>query len=152
MKKEKEFKAKYYDKLKRYMCKVQVHGNRQSFYGDTEEEAIAKARIWYDEQIQKIEDNLVIEEVEESSSNNKDIIQQLDRIENYVQGNVTYNSDDVYITVEEASKYLRISTNQMYSIVHRPDFPRQKIGRKYRILVGDLKEYLKRHRFSQIKS
>ena len=152
MKKEKEFNAKYYDKLKRYMCKVQVKGDRQSFYGNTKEEAILRAKTWYDEQMQKIEDNLIIEKVEESSYNNKEIIQQLDKIEDFIQGKFSSNPDDVYITVKEASQYLRISENQMYGIVHQPDFPRQKFGRTYRILVGDLKEYLKRHRFSQIKS
>lgn len=150
MKKEKQFHANEYQPGK-YICKIQVKGNRQSFYGHTEDEAIFKAKAWYDEQIQKIEDNIIVEQVKESSSNNKEIIQQLDKIENYINGKFTYNPDDVYITVEEASQYLRISINQMYALVHQPDFPRQKFGRTYRILISDLKEYLKRHRFSQIR-
>lgn len=149
MKKEKKFKAIYCDKLNRYMCKIQINGVRKPFYGETEEAAILKAKSWYDEQIQKIEDNIVIEKIEDSPSNNKEIIQQLNKINN-THDMVSYNSDDVYITVEEASQYLRISLNQMYALVHQPDFPRQKFGRTYRILVGDLKEYLRKHRFSQI--
>ena len=146
MKKEKGFHATEY-KPGKFICKPQVNGVRKSFYGKTEEIAIQKAKERYDEQLNQ-EKEIVISEVNDDTSIN--IIEKLNKIGNILQDKQNENKDDVYITVQEASDYLRISTNQMYSIVHLPDFPRQKIGRTYRILFSDLKDYMKKHRFSQI--
>lgn len=149
MKKKESFHATEYAPGK-FMCKVQIKGTRKPFYGHTEEEAIEKARIWYNQQIQKLEDNIIIEKIEDTSSNNE-IVKHLDKIGDILQGkNITANPDDIYITVEDAQNYLNISKGQMYKILHQPDFPRQKIGRTYRILLSELKDYMKKHRFSQI--
>lgn len=151
MKKEKQFHANEYEPGK-FICKVQVKGVRTSHYGKTEEEAIEKARKWYHEQIQKLEDNIIIEEIKPDTNNdNKNIIiKQLDKIGSILEQKEVYKTDDIYITVQEAQNYLKISQGQMYKILHQPDFPRQKIGRTYRILFSELKEYMKKHRFSQI--
>lgn len=152
MNKEKTFHATEYDTGK-FICKVQIKGNRKSFYGKTEEEATFKAKAWYDEQLQIIDD-IKVEKIESLNDNNRDaIIEQLNKIGNLLQEkNLSTNNDDVYITVNEAKDYLRISQNQMYSLLHQPDFPRQKIGRTYRILLSELKDYMRKHRFSEIKS
>lgn len=155
MKKEKEFHANYVEKHKRYMCKVQINGERKPFYGHTEEEAIQKAKQWYQEKLDEQESCIHVEKIEDKtnteSNTNKEIVEQLDKIGNLLQNkNLNNNSDDIYITVDEAKDYLRISKNQMYSLIHQPDFPRQKFGRTYRILFSELKDYMKKHRFTQI--
>lgn len=153
MKKEKTFHATEYETGK-FICKVQIKGNRKSFYGRTEEEATFKAKTWYDEQLQLLDDTCLIEKEESSNTSNNDaIIEQLTKIGSLLQEKkVSSDKDDIYITVSEAKDYLRISQNQMYALLHQPDFPRQKFGRTYRILLSELKEYMKKHRFSQIKS
>lgn len=145
MEKEKKFHATEY-KPGKFICKVQIKGNRKSFYGNTEEEAINKAKLWY-------EDNIEVSDIDSSIKpiNNDKILEQLNRIGNLLETpSISQNSDDIYITVKEAQEYLRISQGQMYSLINQPDFPRQKIGRTYRIHLGEFKDYMKKHRFSQI--
>ena len=145
MEKEKKFHATEY-KPNKFICKVQINGKRKSFYGNTEEEAISKAKLWY-------EDNVKVSDIDSSIKpiDNDKILEQLNRIGDLLEApSISQNSDDIYITVKEAQEYLRISQGQMYSLINQPDFPRQKIGRTYRIHLGEFKDYMKRHRFSQI--
>lgn len=147
MNKEKTFHANLL-KNGTYICKVQIKGNRKSFYGKTEDECISKAKLWYEDNC-----NIINEDFPENKSIESDrILEQLNRIGDLLQTpTISQNSDDVYITVKEAQNYLRISQGQMYSLINQPDFPRQKIGRTYRIHLGEFKEYMKKHRFSQIE-
>ena len=141
----KKFHANEY-KPGKFICKVQIKGNRKSFYGNTEEEAIEKAKLWY-------EDNIEVSDIDSSIKpiDNDKILEQLNRIGDLLKTpSISQNSDDIYITVKEAQEYLRISQGQMYSLINQPDFPRQKIGRTYRIHLGEFKDYMKKHRFSQI--
>lgn len=141
----KKFHANEY-KPGKFICKVQIKGNRKSFYGNTEEEAIEKAKLWY-------EDNIEVSDIDSSIKpiDNDKILEQLNRIGDLLETpSISQNSDDIYITVKEAQEYLRISQGQMYSLINQPDFPRQKIGRTYRIHLGEFKDYMKKHRFSQI--
>lgn len=147
----KKFHANEY-KPGKFICKVQIKGNRKSFYGNTEDEAISKARLWYEDEIQSLENKINIEETQPSSKDDNLILKQLNQIGDLLkERNRTFDTDDIYITVKEAREYLRISQGQMYSLINQPDFPRQKIGRTYRIHFGELKDYMKKHRFSQIE-
>ena len=136
MNKEKRFHA---NQLKNgtFICKVQVNSLRKSFYGKTDNEAIDKAKQWYNSQIEKAQEQLIVEPIENPSINNKDVVEQLSEINSLLQSiyNVQSQFDlalavnDKYMTVKDVSEYLKISINQAYSLINQPDFPRQKIGK-----------------------
>ena len=47
------------------------------------------------------------------------------------------------MSVEEAAQQLGISTNSVYNLTHRPDFPTVKIGRRTRISSEGLREWVR---------
>ena len=55
----KKFHANEY-KPGKFICKVQIKGNRKSFYGNTEDEAISKAKLWYEDEIQSLETSVLL--------------------------------------------------------------------------------------------
>lgn len=132
-----------------YICKIQYNGNRKSFYGKTDEEAISKAKVWYEEQTNvNKEDNDIPVPVQ---NDNEKLYGTLNEIVQLLKETKQRQDDDRYMTAKEVGAYLRISLGQAYGLINQPDFPRQKIGKSYRVSFLELKEYLKKHRFSQIE-
>ena len=48
-----------------------------------------------------------------------------------------------YLTVQDVQKILRIGRDLSYEIVSRPDFPKIKVGRCYRIPADKFEKWLR---------
>ena len=56
------------------------------------------------------------------------------------------------LTVQEAAKYLKISTDTVYVLVRSQTFPAIKVGNSWRILHKELDEWLKKQYWEKPES
>lgn len=50
-----------------------------------------------------------------------------------------------YLTVEEVSKFLRVSTPTVRQLIESGELKAVRVGRQYRIAREDLDDYIRRH-------
>lgn len=55
-----------------------------------------------------------------------------------------------YITPEDVSKILKIGRNSTYKLINRPDFPKIKLGKSFRIPKEDFEKYLDHYLYAEI--
>jgi excisionase family DNA binding protein len=55
-----------------------------------------------------------------------------------------------YITPEQVSEILHLGRNTTYKLINRPDFPKIKLGRSFRIPKEDFERYMDHYLYKSI--
>ena len=50
------------------------------------------------------------------------------------------------MTMTDVARFLRISRTSAYELLHRPDFPALRLGRRVRVMRDDLEQWLRAQR------
>jgi excisionase family DNA binding protein len=53
---------------------------------------------------------------------------------------------DLVMTMTDVARFLRISRTSAYELLHRPDFPALRLGRRVRVMRDDLEQWLRAQR------
>lgn len=53
------------------------------------------------------------------------------------------NSNDEILTIEEATKFLKIGKTTLYKLARENKIPAQKVGREWRFLKSEIVEWMK---------
>ena len=53
---------------------------------------------------------------------------------------------ELVMTMSDVARFLRISRTSAYELLHRPDFPALRLGRRVRVMRDDLEQWLRAQR------
>ena len=57
-------------------------------------------------------------------------------------------SDPKFLTIAEVAGMMRVSKMTVYRLVHGGELPAVRVGRSFRVLEGDVNEYLRKSFFN----
>ena len=57
-------------------------------------------------------------------------------------------SESKFLTVAEVAAMMRVSKMTVYRLVHNGELPAVRVGRSFRVLEGDVDEYLRKSFYS----
>lgn len=58
----------------------------------------------------------------------------------------TVDTVELVMTMSDVARFLRISRTSAYELLHRPDFPALRLGRRVRVMRDDLEQWLRAQR------